>query len=650
MSAPPRRRLARALTFLLFSSLAAAQGGPADVAAGRGLEEAPIADELRARVAAAGLEEPFARLLANLASLAERVDPARLELVSLAFREPFRLPALVEESARGFERAVEANDAAAVLAASLEEARRALHLAPPHLPELAPLPAGVGPGEHLDAIEARLVAAASGVERAFALLDTQERTHLQRRWRSLGSRFEQHIYVHDDPDEGRRGDNLHTIALARRVDRSALLDGARVLAELADPRWLAALEGDLAAAGLDLGRAVVLERATELGRIVIAGRGDDVHRLGERHAQATAAELVAVLIELGGDDVYATTSGAGTDPHARPVLPATIVIDLAGDDAYEATYEGAQGAGVLGVGLLVDLAGNDSYVGLRWAQGVGFCGVGVLLDQAGDDVYRAHAFAQGAAAWGVGLLLDRAGSDRYEAHLAAQGLGLPGGLGLLHDAAGDEHYYCKGTRPTSYGTPGVFEGWGQGCGVGLRLNAPGGFGLLIDGGGDDRYEAGNFAQGGAYYFALGALLDRGAGRDRYVGSRYNQGFAAHQALGYFRDGGGDDVYRTRHAVHAGLAWDQSVVFFVEDGGDDDYQGGGFSTGSAAHGALCVFHERGGADRYRRGAVGHAGPNDYHGVPSLSFFLDEGGGDDRYPDGAPNDGLRALGEHGLFVDR
>src|SRR5690606_30830628 len=137
-------------------------------------------------------------------------------------------------------------------------------------------------------------------------------THLQQRWRSLGERFEQHIYVHDDPDLGRRGDNLHTITLAQSVDRAALLDGARVLAELADPRWLAALERDLAAAGLDLGRAVVLERATGLGRIVIAGRGDDVHRFAERHAEAGAAELVAVLIELGGDDVYATTSGAGT--------------------------------------------------------------------------------------------------------------------------------------------------------------------------------------------------------------------------------------------------------------------------------------------------------------------------------------------------
>lgn len=622
-----------------------------ELLAGRAGEEWERSPELRERVRAAGLGEPFARLLASLAALAESADPSRLPLVSLGFREPFALPGLVEDAAEGFEAAGAAlPDARAALAGALEQARRALHLPPPVPADLAPLPHGVAPGAHLDAVEARLVAAGAAVERAFAGLDEKERFHLGARWGRIGERFEEHIYVHDDPHEQRRGDNLYTIALAERVERGALLDAAQHLAELADPTWLAGLVTDLEASGLDLARPIVLERPTPLGRIVIAGRGDDVHRLGAQGSGEGPGELIAVLIELGGDDVYATASGSTTNQRSVPVLPASLLIDLAGDDAYEATHAGAQGAGILGVGLLLDLAGDDSYVGLRWAQGAAFCGVGALVDLAGNDVYRAHAFAQGAAAWGVGILIDGEGDDRYEAHLGAQGLGMPGALGLLVDLAGDDRYYCKGTRPSSYGTAGVFEGWGQGCGVGLRLNASGGFGLLLDGGGDDRYEAGNFAQGGGYFFALGALIDRGAGADLYIGSRYNQGFAAHQALGYFRDGGGDDVYRTRNAVHAGLAWDQCVVFFVEDGGDDEYQGGGFSTGASAHGSLCVFWERGGRDVIHRGEPARAGPNDYHGTPSLSFFLSEGGAQDRYPGPARNDTERVNAEHGIFIDR
>ena len=33
----------------------------------------------------------------------------------------------------------------------------------------------------------------------------------------------------------------------------------------------------------------------------------------------------------------------------------------------------------------------------------------------------------------------------------------------------------------------------------------GGVALLYDGGGKDRYEAGNFSQGGGYYFGIGML-------------------------------------------------------------------------------------------------------------------------------------------------
>ncbi len=622
----------------------------AELYGGRRFRESRLAREVEEQVRAAGVSADYEDLLARLAKLAERRDRSRMSAVDLVRRKPFRLPAVAEWIAAGFEsKGRKRPDPYAALVAALDHARAVLDLAPPS--EEAPrLATGLAPEEHLDALEALLASAAAARERALAPLSSEEREHCATHWSELSERFEAHIYLHVDEDAQRLARNRRTVFLAEQVERAALFDAARTLAAVADPAWLAALADDLAAAGLDLTRPVVLRRATPYGRIEICGTGDDVHRAGDQASEEGPDELPAIRIDLGGDDLYAGGQGATVNQRGAPVLPVAILVDVAGNDAYEATHPHAQGAGLLGVGLLVDLAGDDSYVGMRWAQGTGFLGVGALLDAAGDDVYRCLAYGQGLGLWGAGLALDLGGNDRREAHLYAQGVGLAGGLGVLADRAGDDEEYCKGLVPTTYGTAGVFEGWGQGCGIGFRTIASGGIGALVDGGGDDRYEGGNFAQGGGYYHALGILVDRGKGDDRYVGSRYNEGFSAHQALGYFHEEGGDDVYRTRNAVAPGLAWDECVTFFLEDGGDDDYQGGGFSLGAAAHNAITVFHDRRGRDVYRRGEPARAGPNDYHGGTSLSLFLDEGGARDVYPGEDRNDTARHAGEHGFFVDR
>ena len=83
---------------------------------------------------------------------------------------------------------------------------------------------------------------------------------------------------------------------------------------------------------------------------------------------------------------------------------------------------------------------------------------------------------------------------------------MPGGFAALIDRAGNDHYYCKGRDLGAYGTPGIFAGWGQGCGVGFRGIASGGVALMLDESGNDVYEAGNFSQGGGYYFGWGALV------------------------------------------------------------------------------------------------------------------------------------------------
>ena len=635
--------IALRLGLVLAASLA-----PDDPFEGWKLAKWTHARELEERVDAAGWRDATDDLYARLARLAEKRDPSRLAAVDFGLREPYRLPALAEEISSGFE--LDEGDPAARLRSLFVHAAQAGGWAVAFaetLPGAGEPAASYDPLDHAATVVAR---AAALRERAISTLDAEDRAEFQAGWRALSLRFEESLYLFNDEDEARRLRNLELIRIGQEVDPAPMLAAAHELAGLASRTFIEALVAKLEADGADLSAPIVAQRETPHGRIVVAGRGPNRHRTGDQSGDPGPEALPAVLIDLGGDDEYFDAPGATANHTGRVAMPAVLTLDLGGNDVYESTHEGAQGAGLLGVGLLVDVAGDDSYVGLRWAQGVGLAGVGALLDLAGDDVYRAHSMAQGVGLWGVGLAVDAAGDDRYEGHRSTQGVGLPGGVGALVDRAGDDSYYCKGTYPTGYGTLGVFEGWGQGCGVGFRTNASGGIGVLADGDGADRYEGGNFSQGGGYYFGLGICVDRGEREDRWIGSRYNQGFSAHQALGYFHESGGNDVYRTRNAVASGLAWDECVTFFIDDGGDDVYEGAGFSIGASAHNSVCVFWERGGADTYREANPGRAGGNDYHGGTSLSFFLDEGGGADAYPDPTRDGAERSGGEHGLFVDR
>lgn len=569
----------------------------------------------------------YADLQARLAAVEAGDDPTRLELVRYVHRDAHQLVPVARQLA---DDAFEGPDSWTAHAAF-----RLLE-APPHLvpAQRHPLPADLG--AMLRELAALLVAARAEVERAFAGLSAEERAALPAQLDALWGALDDGIYLFPDLERKprRRARTLALLAAADKVDVAAFERALGHLGRLRDPALLAQLRELCPLA--DQAKPIVAQLASEAGLILIGGTGPNVYR-----------KDAALIIDLGGDDIY-QNNVAGT----RAGLTVAAIVDAAGDDAYESHERYSIAAGVLGVGLLVDHGGDDSYVGKQAAIAVGVLGAGLLIDRGGDDSYRGLTLTQGVGCWGAGLLVDRAGADRYEAQLYAQGLGLPGGVGWLHDQAGADRYYAKGLRPTGYGTRGVFDAWSQGCGLGFRLDRSGGIGLLTDGGGDDRYEAGNFAQGGGYYYGWGLLVDR-AGNDRYLASRYGQGWSAHQACGTFLELAGDDRYRTRNAVIAGLAWDQAVTAFVDYAGDDDYRGGGFSLGASAHNSICLWLDAGGRDRYAGTAVARSGPNSYHGGSSWSLWVDAGGEADVYErPGKPrlgNDRARLGMAHRAFLD-
>jgi hypothetical protein len=438
-----------------------------------------------------------------------------------------------------------------------------------------------------------------------------------------------------DSDAARQRASARLITLASKLKVRTLLGQAEIVSNLFESSFLKSLKAAAESSGIDINRATISQLRTDYGVILIGGKARSRYQ-GNQYA---------AIYDLGGDDVYA--NNLATSIWGK--IPSAVIVDYEGDDAYETHEPFRQGCGDFGVGALVDLAGDDSYVSTRFGQGCGFFGIGMLYDLNGDDIYRGLEMNQGVGHWGAGILADLKGNDRYESHDTSQGVGLSGGLGLILEGEGNDQYYCKGTEPTGYGnSPGVFEGWGQAMGVGYRPYASGGIGMILDLAGEDRFEAGNFCQGGGYFYAFGLLANLGADDDNYIGSRYAQGFGCHQATGALIEEGGNDLYQTRQFVAQGLAWDEATALFLDEAGDDRYEGGGFSHGASAMNGWALFIDKQGKDTYLYTDQARAGGNSYHGGKSLSFFVDAGGQEDSFQK-KPNNGIVTGGENSIFVD-
>uniref|UniRef100_UPI0031FD1267 hypothetical protein n=1 Tax=Limnohabitans sp. TaxID=1907725 RepID=UPI0031FD1267 len=228
----------------------------------------------------------------------------------------------------------------------------------------------------------------------------------------------------------------------------------------------------------------------------------------------------------------------------------------------------------------------------------GFMGAGVLVDgsarqsPAPGSRFEATGHAQGFALEGLGLLWAGAADDTLTALTHAQGGAGPGGAAWLINAGGNDRYELANTRvvQASSQLPERNASMGQGAGRGWRgrggaPDVPGGMGLLVDLAGDDHYTAQVFAQGVGFQQGLGVLIDAG-GRNRHDAAWYALGAAAHQAVGVFwASGQGDDEYSLSHASGLGAATDQSLGWFEDVGGDDRLAVVPFSQGQAAGGSV-----------------------------------------------------------------
>jgi hypothetical protein len=447
------------------------------------------------------------------------------------------------------------------------------------------------------------------------------------------------------------------------------VDGARIAKAAA----LVARAVELADLGRFAGAALTnVSVDTPLGAIVIGAA------TGDTYSEGHAAERSALLIDVGGDDVYEVPVAAG-----RRDLPVSVAIDLGGADTYAYREQrvgtdlptrlvsdgsgrgssfaglgqtrsriGRQGSGVLGIGLLFDLGTeNDEYRSLTLSQGAAAMGVGVLFDAGGDDKYSSEALSQGAALFGVGLLLDSKGVDEYRTFHLAQGFGYVQGVGVLADGDGNDVYFADPGDPALGGDPlypsPQLPGKGnssmvQGTGFGRRDDAgglymAGGHGILFDRAGDDHYTASVFAQASGYWLGFGMLIDA-AGADVYEGLWYVQGSTAHFALALFLEHGGGDRYNESFPVAAtsiGVGHDFSGSLHLDEGGDDRYFAPGLSLGCGNEQGIGGVINIGGNDHYASAgdrtlgcaALGTAPYNTTRHVrPTAGLFVDVEGTD------------------------
>jgi hypothetical protein len=357
-------------------------------------------------------------------------------------------------------------------------------------------------------------------------------------------------------------------------------------------------------------------------------------------------------VPVAGDTGLLPSDGAGRNPY-QPVDPMNPPANpVYGPITFSRVAR--QGAGLAGIGLLFDLGTEgDTYRSLAVSQGIAAVGVGVLYDAGGDDDYAAEIGSQGFAVYGIGALVDAGGKDKYASVSVSQGFGGLSGVGALIDLDGDDTYYCDpgpvGGGHYLYYSPQLpytaNNTMSQGAGQGLVSSdtsvvgyAPGGLGVLFDAKGNDHYTGAVFAQAAGYFQGIGMLVDS-AGNDSYDGLWYVQSASAHVALSVFLDEDGDDTYNKNLAPAAtsiGVGHDFSASLHLDLGGNDEYHAPGLSLGSGNINGIGCFVNVGGDDSYFAAGDPTFGAGNYsnedppgeprQAKPTIGIFVDAGGTD------------------------
>ncbi|MBV6458472.1 MAG: hypothetical protein HONBIEJF_01600 [Fimbriimonadaceae bacterium] len=403
------------------------------------------------------------------------------------------------------------------------------------------------------------------------------------------------------PDSNR----AKVLELAAKVDGLRLRFAAYLLESSLEKEL-----GPLKEAGVQIPARIELKLYGQ--KIVLGSSGDDLHEDSDS----------ILTIDPGGNDRYRGRHGAGIGYGA-------VLIDLGGDDRCE-PKDASLGCGLVGIGLARFVGGNDQFFTPSLCLGAGLVGVGGFVKEGGDDLYRSKTLSQGFGMFGIGLMFDSAGVDRYEGSLFVQGAARTLGVGWIIDRTGNDIYLAGGMVLNSPLFADVHYSFAQGFGSGYREDSGGiggGIGLLTDLAGADHYLAETYAQAASYWYSIGTTFDA-AGHDTYSAHHYAQSSAMHMTSAYLFDLDGDDLYGVKFGASHAIGHDYGVAFmldragndvvvardstpavgnanglgiYIDSAGDDRYQGPpGVGNGARGSGSLGLFVDLKGQDKYREG--------------------------------------------------
>ncbi len=463
------------------------------------------------------------------------------------------------------------------------------------------------------------------IDLIYALVDNSASLFNQSLGKIDRSKFQPEIFDYFVAENQQYNDTIES--LARTIDFDRMIGGAEDIAEA-----LRRTADSLEYCAFPTSR---VEINTPKG-LIIVGTAEDEDYIYDSPP--------LLILDPGGNDMY-HISGYPAD------YPLAAIVDVAGNDRYisdDSTSPGIGGA-ILGMSVVIDKSGDDVYESQNLAQGCGIFGAGVVMDNNGNDKYRARFFSQGAGVFGIGVLSDSIGDDSLYCWATSQGFGYTRGCGLCINYSGNDAYIAEDSILFSPGqqTKEHNSSLAQGVGFGKRADYidghswAGGVGILCDVQGDDHYSAGLFAQGCAYWFAVGMLLD-GAGKDVYNSIWYTLGSGAHFAVGYLDDFAGNDTYTATMNMSIGSGHDFTIGYFNERGGNDVYNAPGLSLGGGNFQGIGIFHDWSGDDIYNTsGQTTLGGAN---GLPqgaraylyTFGVFVDGGGRDTYKDDWAKND--------------
>lgn len=364
--------------------------------------------------------------------------------------------------------------------------------------------------------------------------------------------------------------------------------------------------------------------------LIIDTGGNDVYVNGASNKSAT--NWLSVIVDTAGNDKYVSDLRLTNQS-----------IDKFDDRKKTGAW--GPGSAIFGISAIIDSSGDDLYRSHRPGLGSALFGVAYIEDSTGNDTYDAYAYGIGAGQFGIGVVEDWKGNDRYNAFTTSQGFGGVLGFGGLIDRSGVDSYVANDTV-IDFPSPQSKDhnvSLCQGAASGRRADyidghsLSGGVGILFDETGNDHYSCAVFGSGTGYWEGVGMLWED-AGDDIYDGAWYVQGASAHYGIGYLGDEIGNDQYTATMNMAQGAGHDFGVGMLVDDGGTDKYKAPNLSLGAGNANGIGVFVDGFGDDTYDsvgitlgRSAEAQKGSIRERAL-SLGIFMDLSG-NDTYPQSA-----------------